>query len=211
MQRKTPDTPERKLHGLASICVYCGSGTGSNPVYAEAARTLGRALAESGIGLVYGGGGLGLMGELARAALAHGGRVTGIIPEFLIAREQILREATEVIVTKDLHQRKWLMFEKADAFVALPGGIGTLEELVEQLTWSQLGRHEKPIVVADVAGFWLPFLDLLSHMKADNFIRKGIDVRFTVVSDAAQIVPAVIAAAGNAGRGGREEFQLTKF
>lgn len=179
---------------VSNICVYCGSGQGAKPIYAEAARTLGTALAANDIGLVYGGGSLGLMGEVARATLDAGGRVTGIIPEFLSEKEQMLTAADELIVTKDMHERKQLMFLKSDAFVALPGGIGTLEELVEQLTWSQLGRHEKPIVVADIGGFWSPFLNLLRHMKEDAFIRAGLDVRFTVVSDAANIVPAVLAA-----------------
>jgi uncharacterized protein (TIGR00730 family) len=180
---------------IRNICVYCGSGTGHDPVFAAAARELGRSLAEAGIGLVYGGGSLGLMGEVATAALAHSGRVTGIIPAFLSGRERMLRDVDELIVTEDMHQRKMLMFQKSDAFVALPGGIGTLEELVEQLTWSQLGRHTKPIVVANVQGFWTPFLNLLKHMKSDGFIRPGLDVGFTVVDRADQIVPAAVAAA----------------
>ncbi|HWK34528.1 MAG TPA: TIGR00730 family Rossman fold protein, partial [Hyphomicrobium sp.] len=113
-----------------NVCVYCGSGLGLNPSYAEAARTLGANLAVSGIGLVYGGGSLGLMGEVARATLAHGGRVTGIIPGFLIEKEAMLSAVDEVIVTDNMHQRKQLMFDRSDAFVALPGGVGTLEELV---------------------------------------------------------------------------------
>ncbi len=181
-------------HGVTNICVYCGSGTGNNPVYAASARILGKALAEAGIGLVYGGGGLGLMGEVARATLVHGGRVTGIIPEFLTEREHMLTEVTELIVTNDMHARKKLMFERSDAFVALPGGIGTLEELVEQLTWAQLGRHAKPIIVANIAEFWSPFLNLLHHMREEAFIRAGLEVRFTVIDDAHRIVPAVIEA-----------------
>jgi uncharacterized protein (TIGR00730 family) len=173
------------------VCVYCGSGKGLNPKYAEAAWTLGRGLADANIGLVYGGGGLGLMGEVARATIAHGGYVTGIIPEFLMAKEHALDDVNDLIVTADMHERKRLMFEKSDAFVALPGGIGTLEELVEQLTWAQLGRHKKPIIVANIDGFWTPFLDLLHHMKADTFIRAGLDVSFTVVNDASQIIAAI--------------------
>jgi uncharacterized protein (TIGR00730 family) len=183
------------IRPIRNICVYCGSGPGNKPIYAEAARVLGQSLANSGIGLVYGGGSLGLMGEVARATLAHGGRVTGIIPAFLSEREQTFKDADEVIVTDDMHQRKRLMFERSDAFVALPGGIGTLEELVEQLTWAQLGRHAKPIVVANIDGFWAPFLELLAHMKSDAFIRPGLDVRFVVVDSADRIVPAAIAAA----------------
>jgi len=179
---------------LRNICVYCGSGSGNKPIFAEAARTLGRSLAEHGIGLVYGGGSLGLMGEVATATLAHGGTVTGIIPAFLTEREQMLKDADELIVTADMHERKRLMFEKSDAFVALPGGVGTLEELVEQLTWSQLGQHQKPIIVANIDGFWSTFLDLLAHMKANAFIRPGLDVHFNVVHEADKIVPAAIAA-----------------
>ncbi|MFA5952945.1 MAG: TIGR00730 family Rossman fold protein [Hyphomicrobium sp.] len=180
---------------VRNICVYCGSGKGTHPAYSHAARALGTSLAENGIGLVYGGGGLGLMGEVAHATLAAGGKVTGIIPEFLTVREHMLTEVTDLVVTADMHERKKLMFERSDAFVALPGGIGTLEELVEQLTWSQLGQHRKPIVVANVEGFWTPFLDLLQHMRQAEFIRNGLEVNFVVVDTAAEIVPAVLAAA----------------
>jgi uncharacterized protein (TIGR00730 family) len=176
---------------VRSVCVYCGSGTGTEPIYAEAARTLGRSLGEAGIRLVYGGGGLGLMGEVACAALAAGGKVTGIIPEFLVQREHMLAEVTDLVVTADMHERKKQMFDRSDAFVALPGGIGTLEELVEQLTWAQLGQHTKPIVVADIGGFWTPFLDLLSHMRERAFIRAGLEVRFGVVTEARKILPRV--------------------
>jgi len=194
-KKKTSKSPKGPAHDVRNICVYCGSGKGSNPAYAAAARILGKSMAEHGIGLVYGAGGLGLMGEVARATLDAGGRVTGIIPSFLSDREQMLREADELIVTRDMHERKQLMYERSDAFVALPGGIGTLEELVEQLTWSQLGQHKKPIVVANIVDFWSPFLNLLSHMKDQAFIRSGLDVSFTVVDEAAKIVPAVLAAA----------------
>ena len=135
------------------------------------------------------------MGEVAKSVLKNGGNVTGIIPEFLSAKEKMLKDADELIVVDDMHIRKRMMFERSDAFVALPGGIGTLEELVEQLTWSQLGRHTKPIVVANIDGFWAPFLDLLAHMKGETFIRAGIDVHFAVVDRAEKIVPAVLAAA----------------
>ncbi len=193
-----PGKPEQ-VNGVAqslpravrSVCVYCGSGLGEHPAYAAAARTLGRSLAENGISLVYGGGGLGLMGEVARATLEAGGKVTGIIPEFLVEREHMLREVTDLIVTTDMHVRKKQMFERSDAFVALPGGIGTLEELVEQLTWAQLGQHTKPIVVANINGFWTPFLTLLEHMRSQAFIRDGLEVRFGVVSEAKDIVPRV--------------------
>jgi uncharacterized protein (TIGR00730 family) len=193
-------TPSIGTNGVRNVCVYCGSGRGKNPAYVAAAHTLGRALADAGLGLVYGGGSLGLMGEVARATLDAGGRVTGIIPAFLSDREQMLREVDELIVTEDMHQRKMLMFQKSDAFVALPGGIGTLEELVEQLTWSQLGRHTKPIILANIEGFWTPFLSLLQHMRSGAFIRDGLEVRFSVVDRADEIVPAVIASVTGEGR-----------
>jgi hypothetical protein len=176
---------------IRNICVYCGSGKGRNPKYAKAAQTLGKSMADSGIGLVYGGGGLGLMGEVARSVMRHGGRVTGIIPTFLSAKERMLQDVQELIVTEDMHERKRLMFERSDAFVALPGGIGTLEELVEQLTWSQLGRHAKPIVLANIDRFWDPLLGLLGHMRQEAFIREGLEVRFLVVDQARKIVPAI--------------------
>jgi uncharacterized protein (TIGR00730 family) len=180
---------------IRNICVYCGSNIGTNPAYAAAARQLGQSMAKERIGLVYGGGGLGLMGELARAVLAHGGRVTGIIPAFLSVKERMLRDVTELVVVDDMHQRKKLMFDKSDAFVALPGGIGTLEELVEQLTWAQLGRHTKPIVLVNIDAFWDPFLALLRHMHEVGFIRADMDVRFITVDRAEAVLPAILAAA----------------
>lgn len=176
---------------VKNICVYCGSGPGHNPAYAEAARTLGRAMAQANIGLVYGGGSLGLMGEIARSVLGHNGHVTGIIPEFLSNREKMLKDVQELIVTHSMHERKQIMFEKSDAFVALPGGVGTLEELVEQLTWSQLGQHSKPIVLGDIDGFWEPLLSLFDHMRSEAFVRPGLELRLTRVQSADEIVPTV--------------------
>jgi uncharacterized protein (TIGR00730 family) len=193
-----------------NICVYCGSGPGLNPAYKQAARTLGRELSANGFGLVYGGGSLGLMGEVARATLESGGSVTGIIPGFLTEKERMMRDVNELIVTEDMHERKRLMFERSVAFVALPGGVGTLEELVEQLTWVQLGRHTKPVVVANIEGFWNPFLSLLAHMKADTFIRQGLDLSFTVVDSAENIVPAVLASLTETSER-RDEALLAKF
>jgi len=181
---------------IGKICVYCGSGPGTDPAFVAAARAFGEILAKNGIGLVYGGGAIGIMGAIARSVHEHGGEVTGIIPKFLMARERALHGTHELIVTHDLHERKRKMFEMADAFVALPGGVGTLEEIVEQMTWAQLGRHKKPILVANIAEFWSPFLNLLQHMKEEAFIRTGLDVRFAVVTDAKEIVPAVIEAVG---------------
>jgi uncharacterized protein (TIGR00730 family) len=195
MQQRDEKLASQTRTNVRNICVYCGSGTGSNSAYAEAAKTLGRNLAHADIGLVYGGGSLGLMGEIARAVLAHGGKVTGIIPAFLSERERMLREVDELIVCEDMHQRKRLMFEKSDAFVALPGGIGTLEELVEQLTWAQLGRHSKPIILANVDGFWTPLLKLLAHMRGQAFIRGDLEVPLITVEKADEIVATILALA----------------
>ncbi|MCF4128336.1 TIGR00730 family Rossman fold protein [Methylobacterium sp. SyP6R] len=174
---------------MRTVCVYCGSGFGTDPVFEAAARALGRQLAEAGIALVYGGGNVGLMGTVARAVLDHGGHVTGIIPDFLKSRERMLDDVQETIVVSDMHTRKKLMFDRSDAFVALPGGIGTLEELVEQMTWSQLGQHAKPILLLSVAGFWAPFLGLLDHMRRTGFIREGLDLSYLVAEEPDQVVP----------------------
>lgn len=181
---------------IRNICVYCGSGPGKDPVYAAAATELGVALASQGIGLVYGGGSLGLMGIVARTVLANGGLVTGIIPQFLKDREQMLEEAQEVIVTQDMHERKMQMFERSDAFVALPGGVGTLEETVEMTTWAQLGRHAKPIVLANIGDFWAPFIRLLDHMREEEFIRAGLEVHIDVADTIEDVIPAVLKRAG---------------
>src|SRR5262245_16603728 len=195
MQQRTLKTPNALPPQIRNVCVYCGSNTGADPAYAAAAAKFGQRFAEDHVGLVYGGGSLGLMGELARSVLEHGGRVTGIIPGFLSERERMLRDVDELIVVDDMHQRKKLMFDKSDAFVALPGGIGTLEELVEQLTWAQLGRHAKPIVLVDVEGFWQPFVELIGHMKAQSFIRPTLDVTFRRVSTPDEVLPVIYAAA----------------
>jgi uncharacterized protein (TIGR00730 family) len=184
-------TPPRPIH---NICVYCGSNPGRDPAHVQVAQELGRRMAADGIGLVYGGGGLGLMGEIARAVLAGRGRVTGIIPSFLSEREHMLRDVTELVVVADMHERKRLMFERSDAFVAMPGGIGTLEELVEQLTWAQLGQHSKPIVLLNTGDFWAPFTALLDHMRREAFIRR-MDVRFAVADGPEAVLAAVHARA----------------
>ena len=179
---------------IRSICVYCGSSPGNDPSYLEAARTFGMILAEHRISLVYGGGSRGLMGTVASAVHDHGGRVVGIIPEFLRTRERMFTGANEIIVTHDMHERKRLMFERADAFVALPGGIGTMEELVEQLTWSQLGRHRKPILIANINGFWDPLIELLDHMKRLGFIHSELLIDYRVVTRVEDILPELEAA-----------------
>jgi uncharacterized protein (TIGR00730 family) len=175
---------------LRHLCVYCGSGPGRNPAYVAAARKLGRLLGENGVGLVYGGGSLGLMGEVARATLAAGGHVTGIIPEFLVNKERMLTDVNELIVTANMHERKMTMFERSDGFAALPGGIGTLEELVEISTWAQLDRHAKPIIICNIDDYWAPLITLIDHMRAEKFIREGIELKLDVVEEAEEVLPA---------------------
>ncbi|QAY97426.1 TIGR00730 family Rossman fold protein [Methylovirgula ligni] len=193
---------------IRNVCVYCGSSQGAEPLYIEAAAQFGRVLAAAHIGLVYGGGNTGLMGAIARSALAHGGFVTGIIPQFLTDREVALEEAQNLIVVPDMHKRKQLMFEKADAFVALPGGVGTLEELVEQLTWVQLERHTKPVLLADIGGFWRPLLDLFAHMRAHRLIQSNFEVRYLVAEAVDDILPMLEAAAGRAAVLGRTKTSI---
>jgi uncharacterized protein (TIGR00730 family) len=189
------------MNKIRTVCVYCGSGPGTNPRFVEAAIALGKTLAENGIRLVYGGGSIGLMGAVATAALDHGGSVTGIIPDFLTSRENALKRVQEMIVTPDMHERKRLMFERSDAFVALPGGIGTLEELVEQLTWQQLGRHSKPVLLANIDGFWEPLLTLLAHMRATEFIRPTLQVDILKAERVEDILPRLRSAAARAPEG----------
>jgi uncharacterized protein (TIGR00730 family) len=175
---------------IRHICVYCGSSPGTDTAFIAAARAFGQILAENEVGLVYGGGSGGLMGALARSVRDHGGNIVGIIPEFLRVREHMFKEAQEIVVTRDMHERKRMMFERADAFVALPGGIGTLEELVEQLTWSQLGQHRKPIVIANIKGFWNALLEVIGHMKNLGFVHSGT-LNYHVVDRVEDILPIV--------------------
>jgi len=167
---------------INAVCVYCGSSPGTDPAFVKTARDFGKILAENGVRLVYGGGSVGLMGAVASAVIEHGGAATGIIPEFLTAKERPRRLAQEQIITRDMHERKSTMFERADAFVALPGGLGTLEELVEQMTWAQLGRHKKPILVANINGFWDPLLTLIDHMRGLGLVpspARGVNLLVT--------------------------------
>ena len=174
-----------------AICVYCGSGDGHDPRYIASAEALGAAIGQAGHRLVYGGGERGLMGTVARATKTAGGYVTGIIPHFLITKEKLNSSADKVIFVDDMHQRKMQMFDLSDAFVALPGGVGTLEELVEQMTWAQLGRHKKPIIMADIAGFWRPMMDLLAHMRMEGFIRDGLEVQTMTAEKIEDVVPMI--------------------
>jgi uncharacterized protein (TIGR00730 family) len=189
---------------IKTVCVYCGSGPGTNPRFVEAAIAFGKTLAEDGIRLVYGGGSVGLMGAVAKSVLDHGGAVTGIIPEFLTGRENALKRVQQLIITPDMHERKRLMFEHSDAFVALPGGIGTLEELVEQLTWQQLGRHTKPVLLANIDGFWEPLLALLAHMRETEFIRPNLQVDILKAERVEDILPHLQAAAARAPEASKE-------
>ncbi|HEX4041514.1 MAG TPA: TIGR00730 family Rossman fold protein [Xanthobacteraceae bacterium] len=180
---------------INAICVYCGSSPGTEPAFMEAARKFGTILGENRIRLIYGGGSVGLMGAVAESVLEHGGEVTGVIPEFLTRRERPRQLSQELIVTRDMHERKRIMFERADAFVALPGGIGTLEELVEQLTWVQLGRHRKPILIANIAGYWGPLLALVDHMRAVKFVPGSLHVDYLVARRVDDILPMLQEAA----------------
>jgi uncharacterized protein (TIGR00730 family) len=181
---------------INAVCVYCGSSPGSDPAFVKTAREFGKILAENDVRLVYGGGSIGLMGALAGAVIEHGGAATGIIPEFLTAKERPRRVAQEQIVTHDMHERKRTMFDRADAFVALPGGLGTLEELVEQMTWAQLGRHKKPILVANINGFWDPLLALIDHMRTLGLVpAPARGVNLLVVDRVDDILPKLCEAA----------------
>jgi hypothetical protein len=186
---------------IRSICAYCGSQPGRDPAYVAAGRTLGKSIATHGLNLVYGGGTKGIMGAVASGVLSNGGKVTGIIPEFLVdmeATRHSLGQLNELIITKDMHERKHKMFERADAFVTLPGGIGTLEEIVEIMTWAQLGRHGKPMVFANIGGFWDPMLELIDHMKRQGFIHNANLVQPLVIDRVEDIVPAIVDAWGDA-------------
>jgi len=193
---------------IGAVCVYCGSSAGGEPQYHEAAHKLGLALGGAGICLVYGGGNLGLMGTVASAVVEAGGKVTGVMPEFLVSPKNTFNADHEHIVVPDMHARKRLMFERADAFVALPGGIGTLEELVEQLSWVQLQRHTKPVVLADIGGFWRPLLALFSHMREQGFIRPSFDVRPLVAEKIEDILPMIETAMAENERPGLKNDRL---
>jgi uncharacterized protein (TIGR00730 family) len=164
------------------VCVFCGGSTGRRPAYVEAARGFAQTAVRRGLGIVYGGGRVGLMGALADATLAAGGEVVGVMPRDLVEREIAHSGLTELHVVDSLHERKALMAELSDAFVALPGGFGTLDELAEQLTWSQLGLHAKPVGLLDVEGFWRPLVALARHMTDEGYVRET-DLRSVVVGD----------------------------
>lgn len=181
---------------IRTVCVYCGSSPGKDADFVAVARALGKRMAKAGLGLVYGGGDRGLMGAVARGVLEGKGAVTGVIPEFLLSKEQpdgaTDLSGAEMITVPDMHTRKHMMFEKADAFVALPGGIGTLEEVVEMLTWAQLARHTKPVVVLNTNGFWTPFVTLLDHMEEAQFLHNTARAR-PIVCDTPDEAVAILA------------------
>ena len=173
---------------MKTVCVYCGSSEGRDPAYAEAARALGREVAARGLGLVYGGSSVGIMRVVADAALERGGRVTGVIPEALVRKEIAHRGLTELRVTGSMHERKTVMAELSDAFVALPGGIGTLEEIFEAWTWGQLGLHAKPCGLLNVAGYWDRLVAFLDHAVAERFLKEANRATLLVSEDPAELL-----------------------
>ncbi len=183
------------MTALTSLCVYCGSSSGVDRSHRDAAARLGRLMAERGVRLVFGGGNIGLMGALAQAALDAGGSVTGVIPRHLADREVAHPDVTELIVVDSMHERKLRMFQLADAFAVLAGGLGTLDETFEIITWRQLGLHDKPIVLVDCAGYWAPLRRLLDHVAASGFAGEGASRLFTVVERVDDVFAAIDAAA----------------
>jgi uncharacterized protein (TIGR00730 family) len=176
------------------VCVYCGSSAGARPAYREAAQRLGRHLAEARVGLVYGGASVGLMGALADAALTAGGEVVGVIPQALVDREIAHPGVSDQRVVGSMHERKALMVELSDAFVALPGGAGTLDELFETFTWAQLGLHAKPLGLLDVAGYWTGLTTFLDHATAEGFVRAGHREMLLLEEDPGALLAALAAA-----------------
>lgn len=180
----------RAIDRVKSVCVFCGSSEAADPAYLRAAASLGKALAAANLKLVYGGGGVGLMGACARAAHKAGGGVLGIIPEFLVGREQALGSVEHVVVA-NMHERKMLMFERSDAFVVLPGGVGTLEEVVELLSWRRLDLHAKPVVFYNPDGFWQPLFDLFQHTVDARLTPPEFMGAWTAVARIEEVVPSL--------------------
>jgi uncharacterized protein (TIGR00730 family) len=176
---------------MKSVCVFCGSSPGARAIYRRSARGLAAGLAARGIGIVYGGGDVGLMGEVATAALKAGGRVTGVIPEYMAEEGKALRGLTALHVVPDIHARKRMMAELAEGFIALPGGYGTLEEISEALSWAELGLHSKPCGILDVAGFYQLFLDFLDDAVAAGFLRSGSRKLLCVKPDPEELIEAL--------------------
>lgn len=175
---------------VESVCLYCGSSEAADPDFLDAATAFGRTLAENGVRLVYGGGGIGLMGRAAKAAHGAGGRVLGVMPDFLRRRE-VLYDDVETVVVRNMHERKMLMFQESDAFVVAPGGVGTLEEIVELLSWRRLDLHEKPIVFLNLKGFWDPFYELVRHTVDERFTPPSIEQAWRSVDRVEDVLPAL--------------------
>lgn len=175
---------------LASVALFCGSSPGSDPAFMAAAAAFGRTLAAERVRLVYGGGGIGLMGAAARAVVEARGEVLGVIPRFLCLPE-VVYEAAETRVVASMHERKAVMFEEADAFAVLPGGIGSIEEAIEILSWARLGLHAKPVVFLDLKGFWQPLFALIDHTVAQGFTPKSFGAAWRAVDEVEQILPAL--------------------
>jgi uncharacterized protein (TIGR00730 family) len=180
------------MQQVTRLCVYCGSAVGLDDRYRAAARELGQSLAKAGIELVFGGGRIGLMGVLADAVLSAGGRAVGIIPDRLRDAEAAHHGVSELVITGNMHDRKRLMAERADAFAILPGGIGTLDETFETLTWRQLGLHDKPIFLVDVAGYWRPLRELLDHLAAQGFTAPLVPRLLQIVPDVAELMNTLV-------------------
>jgi hypothetical protein len=180
----------------ASVCVFCGSRSGLRPAYVAAAQALGAAMARNGWRLVYGAGDVGLMGEVARAAIAAGAPSLGVIPTHLLAREKGKRDLSTLIITEDMHERKKVMFMNSDAVVVLPGGAGSLDEFFEVLTWAQIGLHGKPIFLLDVDGYWQPLVSLINHIIAEGFAAPSLLSLFATVPDVPALEEALLAVEG---------------
>jgi uncharacterized protein (TIGR00730 family) len=180
----------KRSRPLDSVCVYCASSEAAAPQFHAAAEIFGATLAREGVRLVYGGGGVGLMGACAKAAHAAGGRVLGVIPHFLTSHERQLT-IVDTVVVSSMHERKMRMFEEADAFAILPGGIGTLEEVIELLSWRRLGLHAKPIVFLDIQRFWAPLFELFDHILAQDLVPQEFRECWRAVEQVEEVLPAL--------------------
>jgi len=181
------------MANIKSLCVYCGSSDRGSPAHHDAALRLGSTMAKAGIRLVYGGGRIGMMGRIADAVMDSGGEVIGIIPQFLEQVEVGHSGVTQLIVTENMHDRKQKMAEMSDAFLIMPGGLGTLEETFEILTWKQLGLHEKPVIIADIGGYWRHLTNLIDHMIAENYAKPENRALFQVIDNIEELLPALSA------------------
>lgn len=184
-----------KAHPIAKItelCLYCGSGPGTDPRFMEEATAFGKIIAEARIGLTYGGGSIGLMGAAARSAIKEGGTVKGFIPESLMQREKPDIQGVKLTVTRDFHERKLCFYNNADAFIVFPGGCGTLEEAAEQLTWTQVGDHSKPVLFVNLNNYWEPLFQLFEHMEKQQFIRAGLTIDPFIVDHVDEILPMLL-------------------